>query len=83
MLPQLLMHRPGFSGEMLYVLPVVLFIVPGEWLKIIVLLCLVAWAYDMMKLAVLRLYFLIIKSNDQGEKAAAVSSLCSRNLVET
>ena len=40
---------------LLYVFPVVLFILSGPWFRIIMLLCGATPAYDMMKLLVMRL----------------------------
>lgn len=68
---------------LLYMFPVMLFIIPGKWLKVIILLCLVVRAYDMMKLGVLWPYLLMVKSDEQGEMATAVPSLYFGNLAET
>lgn len=70
------------THNLLYVLPVVLFIIPGKWLRIIILLCLVVWIYGMVKSGVLWLY-LMTKSDEQGKMTAAVSSSYFRNLAET
>lgn len=40
---------------LLYVFPVVLFIIPGGWIKVIILLYCVTLAYDIIKLVVVRL----------------------------
>lgn len=55
---------------LLHVLPVVLLITPGQWVKITLLLCFVVGVYDMMKSCVLWLYLLTIKSDEHGETAS-------------
>ena len=44
---------------LLYVFPVVLFILSGGWFKIIILLCGVTLAYDMIKLLETNLVFVL------------------------